>query len=304
MEKYGLFDLEAAIYENCSPEYIDLSIRDFRKLCIQYSKPWRSFFRTGLNYNFLSDFKFLVLTEEFLSSIISYEFPLEWHMIQFRHPHISLLFRKFVRLLSYKLYQKFVPRASFVDLDRDQFYSSARSYILSFIGAAASMKCSSSPLYYALHNCINPYNTLSYERLCRFLPNSKYILVDRNPLDVYLSTPLYRYLPFYSRDPHHIANSFINFYTKSRLSLPLLKSIPNFMLVRFESLVEDYANSTSSIFDFLGISPSRHSLKNSFFKPSSSISNISMHARNSYNPFDCEVIDIIASHPCFLNYNN
>lgn len=117
----------------------------------------------------------------------------------------------------------------------------------------------------------------------RYCGNLKEICIYRDPRDVYV-------FGIYTNEswtPHNPID-FIKWYQR-KVSTYVSYNHPNYLILRFEDMVNDYTNSTSEIMNFLGLKPLNHTQKMSYFDPKISVKNIGLY--KSFH--DKEAISII-----------
>ena len=88
-----------------------------------------------------------------------------------------------------------------------------------------------------------------------------------------------RYLPE-GNDLIKKAKGFITYYRAVRAEQNEVKSHPSVLLVQFEDVVLDYDIYLKKMYEFLDISPDKHSKRGSLFKPEESIRNIALWENN------------------------
>lgn len=110
----------------------------------------------------------------------------------------------------------------------------------------------------------NPTRTMRYFR------NSKAIVVDRDPRDIYIFLRETFYGNSYSV-PVDDVHTFIEYYKSMHTDIKTLNSNGNILYIRFEDLIYEYSRTTAQINHFLGLPENRNIRK--YFVPEASMIN-------------------------------
>ncbi len=114
-----------------------------------------------------------------------------------------------------------------------------------------------------------------------FLPDSyKVIIVDRNPVDLYLVTKkIWGSAKFGYAPPTPLAvEDFCWNYMYQRRNLEKMKEMSNVLYIKFEELVQDYDKVIKIIDDFCGLKKEEHKFPKKYFNPEISINNIDLES--------------------------
>lgn len=128
----------------------------------------------------------------------------------------------------------------------------------------------------------NPLQCMKYFR------NSKAIIVDRDPRDLYLLAKEYFPRRTY-QTPHSNVQDFVDFYYHMHKDLKEVSKNPNVLCVNFEEMVFEYERTTNRIIEFLGLG--KHILPKHYFKPERSMANTRLYKKCTKYPSDIKEIE-------------
>ena len=269
----GLEDLEYNLCLNpCKGLRCDIAIYRF----LNYVKAYRK------SFNRLTNNKFDFYTEEFLNAIISTKWY-AYRSFEFeRNPRLyfswklrntlSFIFRRFRINL-----RTFPKRERYLSIYPLDFVEICKNYVSKLVFGSKD------------HNDViilnQPFSVNNPENSMKFFPNSKCIIVDRDPRDLFvMAKHIYRTKGAFI--PTKDVRSFIVFYKKIRDDR-LFKDSPNVLRVRFENLIYSYNKTVSEIINFLGLDIGDHILKMKAFNPG-----VSIHNTNVFPTFPTEKSNI------------
>lgn len=274
-ERYGLSDLEHAFFSGFDPDKIDIAIKDFRWLCEKYASRHGRFRKAGLSYNFYTADKFLELIENFIDEITAYQYPMSWHLYDFRKSY-PILMRDRLNDLLIGNPQKKYKMANMPITSYEAFICAARNLIDNILNSFLLATDHSQEATVLLSKALSPSNMKEFEEGRKYFKESKVFLIDRDPRDIYMELLLngkQRYLPS-NNDAVEKARSFVNFFKVARTNQKELRLSPNVLFVRFEDLVLDYEKTLNKLYEWLEVSPSGHLKKGKIFDPKISSSNV------------------------------
>jgi hypothetical protein len=264
-ERYGILDLERAIFEDKSPENIDIAIKDFIWLTQNMDFPHSRFSRIGNHYSTITNDQFIPLTEEYIKSIVGYEYSIDCHFLQFKKNHFQQITHRFKKKFNLA---SSLPKAYYVAISQNEFTSLTKKYISQIIISSSKSNFN----VVALHNAIPPFGGSITNRALKYFDNVKLIIVDRDPRDIFLDLPNNKYLPN-SDDVMKKAKGFVAFSKKQREDARYLNIGQNVLFLRFEDLVLDYENALRRIINFTDSELGNHN-KLCFFNPDISKVNV------------------------------
>lgn len=283
-ERYGILDLERAIFDDKSPENIDIAIKDFIWLTKNMDFPYSRFSRIGNHYGSITKGQFIPLTQEYIKSIVGYEYSIDWHLLQFKKNHFQQI--------THRIKKKFKAASSpqnayYVSLSQDEFISLTKKYISQIIISSSKSDFNA----VALHNAIPPFGGSITSRSMKYFDNVKLIIVDRDPRDIFLDLPNNKYLPN-NDDIMMKAKGFVAFSKKQRADIKHLNASQNVLFLKFEDLVFDYENVLKKIINFSDSDLGKHN-KLCFFNPD--ISKVNIYKWHNTSGSLKKALDYIAS---------
>ena len=270
-ERYGLLDLQEAIIISSTPENTDLAIKDFIWLCsnfAQRSSRWR---KSGLSYDFYTNGLFSQSLNNFVSNIVSYQYPMYWYFFEFRKVWIKQIYNRILIKLGI---MPVGSKAFMSTVDINQFNLYAKQMIEEFINQNQVDKVS------ILHNAIPIYRYNQIVKSRHFFSDLKIIIVDRDPRDIFLDMYEGRYLGG-GKDPIERARSFVEFYKHARIDKEKVTKLPYVKIIRFEDLCFKYNETLESVTNFIGIKNKISNKSICYFKPLESASNVGLWRRCS-----------------------
>lgn len=132
-------------------------------------------------------------------------------------------------------------------------------------------------------------------RICmKYFRDSKCIIVNRDPRDLYLLAKVY-YKGVALSIPTDSVEAFINFYQSMR---KMEENSPNILSINFEDLIYDFKNSSQKILDFCNLDEKDYFMNN--FDPNKSINNTQLFNIDTKFCDDIKIIEKALS--CYL-YN-
>lgn len=276
----GIFDLEDKLLCNNNALRSDEALRTFRQTMLEFFENphwWFGNFKNRLTPHFMK------YVDEFLDQITTCSYNGFWYehektssnriMVARQLAKLNLEPQGFRRLYSDKMHVSF-PSAP-------QFYSAVNTFFSKVLGD--TFKPGSIPL---LDQLFLPH---SLNRINNYFPHTKYLLVKRDPRDVfvlnkYIWTPQGCPIPF----PKDV-ETFCIYYAA------VMESTPEFdtnlvMSLWFEDLILEYDSSIRTIEGFLGETIGAHVKKGRYLDPSKSIRNIGVYLDDEAYAAETEII--------------
>lgn len=290
----GFVTLRDALVENWSIFQTDVAIRNFINLALNINSKKRSPY-TALNHSKYFDDFFEKELYVFIDNICELKFDGFWYGID------NVLMRKLNRFSSLRK-SKIGSKKMYVGKNlTDEEYS---KYVSVFINNIVEYVLKKEEKEFFCFNenlsCMFP------EKIFNMIPDSKMILVIRDPKDVYADSIRVKW-PAIPEDPMDFIKWQILVYQgwmKVQKRFTNYKDSDNLLLVvKFEDLILEYENTVNKIFNFLGIDKLEHKNKCKYLIPEKSKNNIgqwkSKLSNDVINKFDKE-LDFFYSH---YNYN-
>lgn len=271
-ESDGLRDLENAIKEGHRLKS-DLAIKRFLRLAYILNK--KRVFKKYFNKNFLKH------TENFVDSISTAQWDSNWHRgsdtVKFSKEDLlyyNLAKQVFLNEYSYSKYSLFEPdswhpsyhirsKSAYAFFD-DSFYIKVQEYIRNLLGEISSHIDSDKIL---IDQFFPAYDISAY---LNYAPETKIIIVDRDPRDMYVLNKSSWGEPYIPTDN---VNTFISWYKGIRFSQKKEIENKNVLFFHFEDLIFNYEISLSRLKQFLEFSDEEHIKKKVYFDPDKSIKN-------------------------------
>ena len=281
-ERYGICELEDALFKSKDPEIIDLALKDFRWLSKQYATSIGRFNRAGYSYDSRSGNTFTAATEIYINSLIDFNYPKSWHFYDFKLNYFKLLFQRSIKKI-FKNSDYAKKPAHLAYPERSVFLRNTQDYLETILKGFLRQQINDQNLtrrndsFIVLPKSIPLYSELAVKQIVRYFDDCKIILIDRDPRDIFLEVikGKQRYLPE-TNNLVEKAKGFITYFKAVRADQDGVRSHPSVLLLQFENVVLDYNRSIEKIYRFLEISPHEHTKKGSLFRPKESKKNIGL----------------------------
>lgn len=284
----GIMQLDYAI--NVHPSRNDISniqLERFRRLAIKMSKT------SFVKQSSLTKKQFLKLCDEFIARIIQ----LKWRGYNgtefiyksrfYRFFGISILMQRLIPFYERKKNRVWKGKYPYHDINlccnNAKFVEIAQSFNHSIIEELVSNKKNNN-----LVVLDQPFPGDDPQSCMKYFRDSKAIVVDRDPRDVYifLKTKLKNRGSFM---PSDCVEDFIKYYKAVRSAGNYGKSLPNVLYLKFEDMVYKYDETTEKLASFLGIGKNPN--PKTIFIPSKSMANTQLIERFPEYKNDIEVIE-------------
>lgn len=290
-EHGGLFDLMNSLERSTSPENSDLAIRDFAWLANKYARGGRArqLKRPGVRWDEFTGGSFSEAASDFIERITGYTYPIDWFYFDFEKPFpkylLELALRKFVN-------SKFEQTARMWTHDMEDLQEASRAFLQAVVeGFIHQQRPLRNPVV-VLHNFFSSRGPHELSLIKQLIPGIKFIIVDRDPRDIFWSYKSSRYLPVTS-DRQERAQAFVAFFKERRQDFPHTSNDDAVMHVKFENLVTNTAEVGRAIYDFLGRSLDSEKQVADFFTPTESAKSIGLW--RNLEGADGDVVNIIQS---------
>jgi hypothetical protein len=230
-----------------------------------------------MNYDAFFNNRFFELSEEYIQSLIDYEYKIEWPYLSIDESPI----KQFQTRLERTLFKKKIFWRNVYGTVSKEFIPKTQTYLDSLFSELVS----ESTTAYVMHNAVEPYNPI---RGLNLFNNARIIIVQRDPRDVYSSNFVRNgaFVPTFEVDRHWdlklgvtgAANidTFIQRQLAQFTKVDTELDDERVLRIRFEDLVLDYELTLKKIYEFLGETPEIHIKKGEFFKPELSSKNIGL----------------------------
>lgn len=262
----GVFDLEDKLLQNNNAVRSDEALRSFRNTMLDlfsHKYWWFSNYKKKISPDFMK------YVDVFLERITTCEYKGYWY----EQEKVSTG-RLCVNAIRKKLHpnkahaKKMDNRLCMAFPTKEQFYAAANSFLNAIIHEIADIGQIA-----LLDQLFLPHNL---NRIESYIPNSKYILVKRDPRDVFILNKYYwiaqgNPIPF----PTDV-EKYCEFYHGMMTSMPKIENT-RIKCIWFEDLVLSYEQTLKELCTFLNFQKSSHTKKFSFFDPHKSSRNIGLY---------------------------
>ena len=271
-DPHGLRDLDIQLNQSIDALNEDTAIKEFLQFIKVYARIPGGFRPLGLAYSVDFGSNFEQLSESYIKRLVNYEYSGYWWYLDMDTHYIEFITHKVLNKL--KIYDhKEHTKMRLTLQNEDEFLAITREYIDSIFSELLKKKKYDTVV---LDQAI-PANRASWGD--RYFNNSKVIVVDRDPRDVYIDLIKEKSLVGYDVAVNHDVRLFIDWFKKVRKEDPVSAG---YMRVQFEELIQDYDNTVQKIYEFCDIGPSQHSLKRKKLVPEVSRKNIGMWKTYNY----------------------
>lgn len=293
-DKGGLIDLYSNLVENWDMFRSSVAINDFLQLCNRSKKPMLSLFSTpGRDYKnqFGSMFDNAIAT--FIAEISDFKY--------YGYEHSLNMSKSFLGCMRSRLIHQLDKRGIRLPLNNSDYYYFSKPSREEFFNACQKLlnrliiDKSNKEFILMDHHPLPIHNSnLMFDFFGR---DSKMIVVDRDPRDIYIDLVNNRMRIGSDLYRTNDVRKYITWHKKSRE----FQTNNNVLFVRFEELIFNYTQTVQRILDFLGLNSETHILKQKFFNPDISIKNIGMWKRinNKHMIEACETIKIELPDFCY-----
>ncbi|WP_279276596.1 hypothetical protein [Enterococcus faecium] len=287
----GLQDLEYHLTKQYSKNISgDAAIRRYIKLTDYYTK-------VPFTKKIVDKSEFERISKKYISSLIQTNFrgleSIDTEVGSIPSIIVKLAFKKKIipiyQHVTKSAYNFWPIRPIYVSIEPENFLEKTRNYVKELL-LSTNVNLDGIILLNQAFEANNPKNSM------KFFPNSKAILLDRDPRDLYIQHQLMesaegRWLPRGDVD------SFIIQYKQMRIG-----KIKNFdkdiLSLQFENLIYDYENSLYKIKKFLNLEDAQHHKKKKYFIPEKSVNNTQLF--KIYPQFENEILKIEKELKSFL----
>ena len=264
----GLVDLEHSLLDDWDLCKVSEAIERFLKLCERSCHSSRSFFSTyGMDYEKWFSKDFMKFSHSFIDELTDFRYYSYEHAYLLGHGYWEGLYSRASHLLDKKgsnLLPPVTDRPFFSQPTREQYFEAAKRYISNIYSTHPDCE------YLVIDH--HPLPVQQFERLKKYYgENTKMIVVDRDPRNIYCSLLKYRVKIGVEMARTHNIDQYVCYHRALRKDLP---QSPNILYLRLEDFVLDYENTKERVFDFIGIKAVDHITPKKYFDPAISIKNL------------------------------
>lgn len=288
----GLINLCDALVENWSIYQTDIAIKNFLRLVKKLNTRFVSPYST-LGHSKYLDNEFIVQSDKYINNLLELEYRGLWYGID------NLIKRQ---LNKYSLFyrNKFITSPIYVGkkLSEKKFEQITGKYVKSLINYCLKK-------YKKKHFCFNENSSCLYPfKILNIVPNSKMLVVVRNPKDVFATLKKNKFC-FIPKKLNEFIKWELAIYNRwIEIEKEIGKWDPNgetIKIIKFEDLILHYDQLVLELFDFLNVKEEDHVLKKKFLKPDVSKKNVGLWDK-VYNKDEISEMDKAFVH-IYNNYN-
>lgn len=270
-DPYGINDLYESLVLKGDQLNNDTAIKDFLWFANKlYYQPVRFDLNAGLGYREFFGERFMECTHNFINSIVDFQYSYYWWMFDFKKSRKEIFKQK----VNSRLFKREKTQNSYFSaVEEEDFVSNTRTYMKALFDE------------YAEHNQVEhivldqAVSVMKYDQEMRFIPDSKLIVVDRDPRDIYTDLCEGNFLIGAELSKTRNAMDYVKWHKAWRRKIDSYGRRENVLVISFEELVNDYEHIVSEIEAFLDLSPEQHIRKKELFDPSVSKKNIGIWKR-------------------------
>lgn len=267
----GIIDLSIALTDEWSPVRSSEVIRGFKQIIKAYGGRKRILDKlttSGRHYNAVFP-NFVSTSNKYIESLIDSSWVGLWPYAIDKTPLIRMCLYKILYKLGYKLiFEKEIYLSA---PSKEEFIAKTKKYLTLILTSNIDPGDST----VVTNNAFEPFNP---SKSMQFFDNCKSIVIDRNPIDIYLSACNYKnkdgsngWKPTLGKNVEDFVKRF-KLYRKKNNN----KNSEKILRVNFEDLVLDYENTVNLILNFLDEDNSIHVFKKKLFDPEISKINVGM----------------------------
>lgn len=302
-DPYGIIDLERSIVDNWDLINSTVAIEDFihfSKICARYGDSPLS--KPGLSYSKYINKDYLKITLDYIQKLTNYTYKAEYYATKFKKNYFNYVIDRNLAYIERRSKGKLRVANTknkirfFATPTKEEFNKATTEYIedlfkpLMFLNEERKMVI--------LDQALSPNNS---EPINRYFKNAKFIIVDRDPRDVYCHNLKINGYRLNNPGSAEAGKMFTDRYKAMRRNLKL--SEENILYVRFEDLILNYDITTKKIKEFLNLDDSYHLSPFKFLKPEMSKKNIGIW-KNSVDIYKSafKIMEEELSNYCYQNY--
>lgn len=280
-DPYGITDLERSIVDNWDLINSTVAIEDFlhfSKICARYGDSPLS--RPGLSYSKYINKNYWKITNKYVEKLTKYTYKAEYYATKFKKRYLSYVIDRNLAYIERRSKGKLKVANTknkiryFAVPTKDEFDKATLEYIEELFRPLMFSSDGERKML-ILDQALSPNNA---EPLNRYFKNAKFIIVDRDPRDVYCQNLKINGYRLKNPSSKEAGEMFAERYKAMRRNLKLNNE--NIYYLKFEDLILNYETTTKKIKSFLNLDESEHIYPFKFLKPQISIKNIGVWKNN------------------------
>lgn len=267
-ERNGLFDLMNSLERSTSPENSDLAIRDFEWLAERYGRGGRirHLKKAGGRWDEFTGGRFSQASAKFVDEITEFEYPIDWFYFDFAKPYLTYVTEQLGRKVFDSTFEK---SARMPNYDSQVIEHAGQEFLASVISGFVEKYRKGKESLVVLHNFFASRGMHELESIKALVPGIRFVIVDRDPRDVFWSYRSNRYMPR-NAGPVERAEAFIAFFRERRIDYSGTSADSAVLHLRFEEMVTHPLRATKNLSDFLEVNLDSSSRVSTFFDPTKS----------------------------------
>lgn len=267
---HGIMELENVLFNSWDPLNVDVAVKDFMELIRLLNKN-EGKFTPGLNFDKRFSGKFLSSINEYINDLTDYRYQGYWWMCRFDMPYIVWLMRKIMNKVVPQDYSK---EMVYMKPTREEFYAATKKLMNNLIADRVKAGDCLNVIYDQAVQAQKP------EKMFDYFENSKVIVVDRDPRDIYCEMVDLKRIVGRDIADTHDAMKFVKWHKDYRERGHV--DDDRVLYLRFEDLIIHYEDTLKTIIDFVGLDSSKHIDKFKYLNPEVSIKNIGKYKNYKY----------------------
>lgn len=263
----GISDLYDALIEHWDPLKSDIALKDFYWFANHLNAKRSKFsLYAGLNYQLFFGKTFFESTINFLHQLTLFEYTGHWWYFDFLKTRNQMAIKKFLSLFRLSSNEKML----FSHVNKDDFIAIVQQYIESIFKPIWE-KSSAKTIILDQAISVN-----DFDNQMRYFKDSKTIIVDRDPRDIYVDLMKSGCLLGNDIRKNHNVSHYIEWHKALRTRCSEIALHPDALVISFHDLINHYEETVAKIERFLGLDSSYHIRKGKHLIVNNSKKNIGL----------------------------
>lgn len=247
-DPYGINDLYNALVVKRDPLNYDIAIKDYLWFVSSLNrKPTK--LRHGLDYQNYFGNDLMKYTNEYINKLVKYQYTSSWWMFDLKKSPFEMFKFRFKRKFFGVVEES---KMYFSDISKEAFCSITSEYIEKLLFSKMS---NSNKNNIILDQAVSVFNALNE---MQFLKNSKLIVVDRDPRDVYTELCKGGFLIGDQLMKSRDAMMYVEWHNAWRMNNHQLEKNNDILQLKFEDIIFRYDETVAKVESFLGLSSCDH----------------------------------------------
>lgn len=298
-DPYGISQLETSLVEHWELINSAAAIADFREMCRKGCRPGNHFYsQAGMGYANRIAKDFMKLVDEYIARLTEYTYIADYYHFKFKKSYLKYLIDRYRTGIEFytngklKVGNRKLRPLCFSHPTQEQFNEATKWFFDALFHEHAD---EDKDMYVVLDQAVSPSNT---QVIHRYFNDSKMIIVDRDPRDMFVSELRTGAVVGKDVDLKEAGRRFAMRQKAMRSSMIIDEDV---LYIHFEDLVLHYDETKKQIEFFLGLNPAEHLTPQKYLDPSVSQKNAGLW-KNYYDKYK-EALDSIKENVPELCYN-